>query len=68
MPGRVNGKVALITGAAQGQGRAHAVRLAEGGAQTSSPSTCASRWKLANEADLKEKVRLVESRQLDRQH
>ena len=32
MPGRVQGKVALITGAARGQGRAHAVRLAREGA------------------------------------
>lgn len=32
MPGRVEGKVAFITGAARGQGRAHAVRLAEEGA------------------------------------
>lgn len=31
-PGRVAGKVALVTGAARGQGRAHAVRLAEEGA------------------------------------
>ena len=30
--GRVEGKVAFITGAARGQGRAHAVRLAEEGA------------------------------------
>lgn len=30
--GRVEGKVAVITGAARGQGRAHAVRLAEEGA------------------------------------
>src|SRR3981189_414900 len=32
MPGRVQGKVAFITGAARGQGRSHAVRLAEEGA------------------------------------
>ncbi|MBA3249906.1 MAG: SDR family mycofactocin-dependent oxidoreductase, partial [Geodermatophilaceae bacterium] len=29
---RVRGKVAFITGAARGQGRSHAVRLAEEGA------------------------------------
>jgi SDR family mycofactocin-dependent oxidoreductase len=32
MPGRVQGKVALVTGAARGQGRSHALRLAEEGA------------------------------------
>ena len=32
MTGRVQGRVALITGAARGQGRSHAVRLAEEGA------------------------------------
>ena len=32
MAGRVEGRVALITGAARGQGRAHAVRLAQEGA------------------------------------
>lgn len=32
MVGRVDGKVAFITGAARGQGRSHAVRLAEEGA------------------------------------
>ncbi len=32
MTGRVEGKVAFITGAARGQGRSHAVRLAEEGA------------------------------------
>ena len=31
MPGRVEGKVAFITGAARGQGRSHAVRLAQEG-------------------------------------
>ena len=32
MTGRVEGKVSFITGIALGQGRAHAVRLAEEGA------------------------------------
>jgi NAD(P)-dependent dehydrogenase (short-subunit alcohol dehydrogenase family) len=32
MTGRVEGKVALISGAARGQGRSHAVRLAQEGA------------------------------------
>src|SRR5436190_558015 len=32
MAGRVEGKVAFITGAARGQGRSHAVRMAEEGA------------------------------------
>jgi len=30
MAGRLEGKVAFITGAARGQGRSHAIRLAEG--------------------------------------
>jgi (+)-trans-carveol dehydrogenase len=32
MAGRVAGKVAFVTGAAHGQGRSHAIRLAEEGA------------------------------------
>jgi NAD(P)-dependent dehydrogenase (short-subunit alcohol dehydrogenase family) len=32
MSGRLTGKVAFITGAARGQGRAHAVRMASEGA------------------------------------
>ncbi|MFD1517410.1 SDR family mycofactocin-dependent oxidoreductase, partial [Pseudonocardia yunnanensis] len=32
MAGRLEGKVALISGAARGQGRSHAVRLAQEGA------------------------------------
>jgi SDR family mycofactocin-dependent oxidoreductase len=39
--GRVEGKVALITGAARGQGRSHAVRLAEEGADIIAVDICA---------------------------
>ncbi|MWA02515.1 mycofactocin-coupled SDR family oxidoreductase [Actinomadura sp. LD22] len=40
MPGRVEGKVAFITGAARGQGRAHAVRLAQEGADIIAVDIC----------------------------
>lgn len=39
--GRVEGKVALVTGAARGQGRTHAVRLAEEGADVILIDVCA---------------------------
>lgn len=42
MTGRVEGKVAFITGAARGQGRAHAVRLAEEGADIIAIDICKS--------------------------
>src|SRR5690349_17361743 len=32
MPGRLEGKTALVTGAAHGQGRSHAIRFAQEGA------------------------------------
>jgi len=38
--GRVDGKVALITGAARGQGRSHAIRLAEEGADIIALDIC----------------------------
>lgn len=41
MAGRVEGKVALITGAARGQGRSHAVRLAQEGADIVAVDVCA---------------------------
>ncbi len=40
MSGRVQGKVALVTGAARGQGRSHAVRLAEEGADIIAVDLC----------------------------
>jgi (+)-trans-carveol dehydrogenase len=40
MTGRVDGKVAFITGAARGQGRSHAVRLAEEGADIIAIDIC----------------------------
>jgi (+)-trans-carveol dehydrogenase len=40
MTGRVEGKVAFVTGAARGQGRAHAVRLAQEGADIIAIDIC----------------------------
>jgi (+)-trans-carveol dehydrogenase len=40
MAGRVEGKVAFVTGAAHGQGRSHAVRLAEEGADIIAIDVC----------------------------
>ncbi len=40
MAGRVEGKVAFVTGAARGQGRSHAVRLAEEGADIIAIDVC----------------------------
>jgi len=62
--GRVEGKVALITGAARGQGRHHAVRLAEEGADVILVDICADipgvGYPMATPEDLDETVRLVE--------
>src|SRR6476646_10732731 len=63
MAGRVEGKVAFITGAARGQGRSHAIRLAEEGADIIAVDICgpvsgntqiepATRDDLAETADL----------------
>jgi SDR family mycofactocin-dependent oxidoreductase len=66
--GRVEGKVAFITGAARGQGRSHALRLAEEGADIIGVDLCAPvphvEYPMPTDADLKETARLVES--LDR--
>lgn len=65
MTGRVKGKVAFVTGAARGQGRAHAVRLAAEGADIIAIDLCAPidtvPYALASEADLKETARQVEA-------
>jgi len=66
--GRVEGKVAFITGAARGQGRSHAVRLAQEGADIIAVDVChgidSVPYAGATEADLAETVKMVES--LDR--
>ena len=41
MAGKLEGKVAFITGAARGQGRSHAVRLAQEGADIIAVDICA---------------------------
>ncbi len=66
--GRVEGKVALITGAARGQGRSHAIRLAEEGADIIAVDICRSiesvGYQLATPEDLAQTVKEVEA--LDR--
>ena len=61
---RVAGKVALITGAARGQGRSHAVTLAAEGADVIAIDACSdiatNDYALATVDDLDETVRLVE--------
>jgi (+)-trans-carveol dehydrogenase len=67
MPGRVEGKVAFITGAGRGQGRSHAARLAEEGADIIAIDICHDvdgALPMATAEDLAETVKLVEA--LDR--
>ena len=62
--GRVAGKRVLVTGAARGMGRSHAVRLAEEGADLILVDICESlpevEYPLATREELDETARLVE--------
>ncbi|WP_158839665.1 mycofactocin-coupled SDR family oxidoreductase [Saccharothrix deserti] len=64
MGGRVEGKVVVITGAARGQGRGYAVRLAEEGADVIAIDLCedidTAGYAMAGLDDLDETARLVE--------
>jgi (+)-trans-carveol dehydrogenase len=68
MTGRVAGKVAFITGAARGQGRSHAIRLAQEGADIIAVDLCGQvdsvPYAMATPDDLAETVQQVEA--LDR--
>jgi SDR family mycofactocin-dependent oxidoreductase len=61
---RVKDKIALITGAARGQGRQHAIRLAEEGASVIMVDLCddiqSVGYSMAGSTDLEETVRMVE--------
>jgi (+)-trans-carveol dehydrogenase len=63
--GLLDGKVAFVTGAARGQGRSHARRLAEEGAGVIAIDACATpgwlSYDLASEADLAQTVKEVEA-------
>ena len=64
MVGQFEGRVALITGAARGQGRSHAVRFAEEGADIIAVDICdqieSVGYPMASREDLDETVNLVE--------
>lgn len=59
------GRVAFITGAARGQGRSHAQRLAEQGAKIIAVDVCepvpTAEYPMSTPSDLSETVRLIES-------
>jgi NAD(P)-dependent dehydrogenase (short-subunit alcohol dehydrogenase family) len=63
MPGRLEGKVAFITGAGRGQGRSHAIRLAQEGADIIAVDICrqieSNPYPLSSPEDLAETERLV---------
>jgi SDR family mycofactocin-dependent oxidoreductase len=65
MSGRVQGKVAFITGAGRGQGRSHAIRLAEEGSDIIAVDVLEDyptvRYAMSGRAELDETVRAVEA-------
>jgi (+)-trans-carveol dehydrogenase len=65
MTGRVEGKVAFITGAARGQGRSHAIRLAQEGADIIAVDALKDidtvPYPMATEEDMHETVRQVQA-------
>ena len=62
--GRLEGKVAFVTGAARGQGRAHCVKMAKEGADIIAVDICEQiasvPYDLASWEDLEETARLVQ--------
>src|SRR5271156_443349 len=66
MTSRLDGRVAFVTGAARGQGRSHAVRLAREGASIiaidiAGPAAAANTYPPASAAELDETARQVEA-------
>ncbi|MDO8389528.1 MAG: mycofactocin-coupled SDR family oxidoreductase [Actinomycetota bacterium] len=65
MAGRLEGKVAFITGAARGQGKSHCVRLAEEGAKIIAVDLCENidtvRYDLGSDADFADTVAQVKA-------
>jgi SDR family mycofactocin-dependent oxidoreductase len=65
MSGRVEGKVAFVTGAGRGQGRSHAVRLAQEGADIIAVDICeqieSNLYPLSSMEDLEETAKAVEN-------
>ena len=65
MGGRLEGKVALITGAARGQGKSHCIRLAEEGANIIAVDLCENmdtvRYPLGSQEDLDDTIKHVEA-------
>src|SRR5579863_3978570 len=63
--GRLEGKVVFVTGAARGQGRSHAIRLASEGADIIAVDLCdqiaSNRYPLASPSDLEQTVKEVEA-------